>query len=381
MISTTNIIAVLVFAAAANAQTSRQTIGVCRKVNVEFNQNRENECKSVGCVYENNICVEPAACTAAGNVEYLGETTGLRATRKPIAPEVARLCDTDEDCSAMYVVDLMPRWTTGPPNCNDMAMLPPHGVNQSECKDIKPELFGDNVRRGNRTAGIDGWHRNRAPLQDYIGHPFKNDGVKQSVAASKNSVTAITEDTEDCFESNQNCAFPLGFWSDTIRKGLKVCVKVTNARDKWIEIMAASKSGSDASFCVRDRNKDPNVDGDKGCTKAGDLIDTRESGQSIGTDDMFIEFFTEDNFDDANIDFQWRVAASMLTNIDPKKDKDGEDWAQYRDGADYPMSLMKPYPEGYEGDAVFETDSDSSGSWVSPSAFMVLVAVLAAALM
>jgi len=377
MISTTNIIAVIAFAAAANAQAT----GVCQNVQNTFrNENNfRNECESVGCVFRGNQCRQPAACTAGGNVEYLGETTGLRATRKPIAPEVARLCDTDNDCSAMYVVDLMPRWTTGPPNCNDMAMLPPHGVNQSECKEIKPELFKDSVRRGG--GGISGWHANRNDLQDYIGHPFKNDGVKQSVAASKNSVTAITEDTEDCFESNQNCAFPLGFWSDTIRKGFKVCVKVTNAMDKWIEIMAASKSGSDASFCVRDRNKDENVDGDKGCTKAGDLVDIRESGQSIGTDDMFIEFFTEDNFDDANIDFQWRVAASMLTNIDPTKDKDGEDWAQYRDGADYPMSLMKPYPEGYEGDAVFETDSASSASWVSPSAFMVLVAVLAAALM
>jgi hypothetical protein len=371
MTSTTNIIAVLAFAAAASAQST----GVCQNVDATF-RGIQNECESVGCVFTGSRCRQPAACTDDGYVEYLGERTGLRATRKPIAPEVARLCDSDNDCSAMYVVDLQPRWTTGPPNCNDMAMLPPHGANQSECKEIKPELFSDAVRRQRSD-----WNSNTRPLQDYIGHPFKNDGVKQSVAASKNSVTAITEDTDDCFESNQNCAFPLGFWSDTIRKGFKICVKVTHARDKWIEIMGASKSGSDASFCVRDRNKDENVDGDKGCTKAGDLVDIRESGQSIGTDDMFIEFFTEDNFDDANIDFQWRVAASIMTNMDPTKDKDGEDWAQYRDGADYPMSLMKPYPEGYEGDAVFETDSDSSASWVSPSAFMVLVAVLAAALM
>lgn len=287
--------------------------------------------------------------------------TGLASTRKPISPETARLCDSNDDCTAIYQVSLSSQWTTGPPNCNDVAMLPPHGVDQTLCTNFRN-------------------------MKNYTGHPFPDDGVKQSVAASKNAVTALTEETERCFgddeRSNNNCAFPLGFYVDTIKKNKKICVQVFGVQDKWVEIMGASRAGSDASFCVRDRNKDDAAGGDKGCTKAGDLVDIRESGQSIGTDQMFIEFFTEDNFDDANIDFYWRIAASEIKSTNPgdANNKDAEDWSQYRDGADYPMALMKPYPEGYDGVPVFEQALGSSAYWHSPTVVVVLVATIVAAL-
>lgn len=304
-----------------------------------------------------------------GTVVYGDLNTGVRAIRKPVSAEVARLCSSDDDCTAIYRVDLSSRFTTGPPNCNDIGMLPPHGKDQTEC-------------RTNPDGTANALFPQSVPLTDYTDHPFKNDGVKQSVAASKNAVTAITEETTDCFSNgNRNCAFPLGFYADTILKNKKICVQVRNVQDKWVEIMAASRAGSDASFCVRDRLKDDAANGDKGCTQAGDLVDIRESGQSRGTDNMYVEFFTEDNFDDANIDFHWRIAASMIENRDPSsnQDPDAEDWSQHRDGADYPLSLMKPYPEGYDGEAVFEVQSPSSGSYSSPTLLVVLVAAIVAA--
>lgn len=248
-------------------------------------------------------------------------------------------------------------------------MLPPHGVDQTLCNNT--DLF--------RPYALN--------LNNYVGHPYPTDGVKQSVAASKNAVTALTEETNNCFsndrDSNANCAFPLGFYSDTIKKNKKICVKVRNVRDKWVEIMGSTRSGSDASFCVADRLKDAAAGGDKGCTKAGDLIDIRESGQSVGTDEMFIEFFTEDNFDDANIDFQWRVTGSLVASRNDgntRDDPDAEDWSQHRDGADFPMSLMKPYPEGYDGQPVFETQTGSSAMHCAPTLLVVLAAALIAAL-
>lgn len=361
MLSTSLILVVLSLAAGANA-------GVCGNNWAQFRS--RSECESIGCKYSNNNCRQPDACIASGTVTYMGRATGLSAERKPISPETARLCDVDADCTAKYVVQLHRQWTTGPPNCNDKAMLPPHGVNQSECPQDETSIY------------------NGVRLMDYTGHPYKNDGIKQSVAAAQNAVTALTEETQSCFSNDlnasDNCAFPLGYFSDTIQKGKKVCIKVRNAEDRWIEIMAASKSGSDASFCVKDRNKDELTDGDKGCAKAGALVDIRESGQSPGTDEMEIEFYTEDNFDDANIDFHWRIAASEVQTVDDtpgrEETRDGEDWAQYRDGADYPMSLMKPYPEGYEGDAIFETEGESSALTSSPVLFLVLVASFIASL-
>lgn len=159
-------------------------------------------------------------------------------------------------------------------------------------------------------------------------------------------MTALTEESVNCALSattgNQNCAFPLGFKSDTIMKNLgvrwfptclttaccivsvccpqlmllllllfggtlssilwvkrandtavmltcsstrsyaipQVCVRVVGAQDKWVEILASSKEGSSGgSFCVRNRFTGANVEeGEKGCTVQGDLIDIRESG-------------------------------------------------------------------------------------------------------
>lgn len=356
MYTTSTIVAVLALAAGANA-------GVCGNINSAlYGSNTRQECIAMGCVYSGNRCQQPSECSSGSYVMYEGQRTGVRATRKPIAPEVARLCDANEDCTAIYQVYLSSRWTTGPPNCNDIAMLPPHGVDQTECTNLG------------------------GGLRNYTNHPFQNDPVRQSNAKAQNAVTALTQETTRCFEDDQNrnnnCAFPLGYYSDTIKKNKKICVQIFNVQDKWVEIMAASKGGSDASFCVRDRLKDDAMGGDKGCTKAGDLVDIRESGQSPGTDNMFVEFYTEDNFDDASIDFHWRIAASMVTSSDPSstEDKDAEDWSQYRDGADYPMSLMNPYPEGYDGEPVFDQVLGGSASFTSPTVFVVLVAAIVALL-
>lgn len=355
MYTTSTIVAFLALTTGANA-------GVCTNINSQYSGNAQ-ECRSVGCLFSNGRCQQPTACSEASSVMYEGIRTGVYANRKPVSPEVARLCDANDDCTAIYTVSLSSRWTTGPPNCNDIAMLPPHGVDQTECTNLG------------------------GGLRNYTDHPFQNDPVRQSIAKAQGAVTALTQETTRCFENdgvmkNNNCAFPLGYYSDTIKKNKKICVRVRNVMDKWVEIMAASKGGSDASFCVRDRLKDDAMGGDTGCTKAGDLVDIRESGQSAGTDEMFIEFYTADNFDDANIDFNWRIAASLVPSSDPSStgDKDAEDWSQYRDGGDYPASLMNPYPEGYEGDPVFDQFLGGSASFTSPTVLVVLAAAFVALL-
>lgn len=67
------------------------------------------------------------AQTYIGDVLAPRRDTGVYVRRKPIDPEVARLCDTHPGCTAIYTVELDSEFTTGPPNCNDMGMLPPHG--------------------------------------------------------------------------------------------------------------------------------------------------------------------------------------------------------------------------------------------------------------
>lgn len=226
-----------------------------------------------------------------------------------MADAVAELCDTDTECSAMYTVELSRDFTTGE-GCNDIGMLPPHGADQTHCAaeeaDIEPE--------GRMWTG--------ATLNNYKGHPFPTDGIKQSLAAAQGSVTALTESGLDCALSNsasqnQNCAFPLGYKSDTILKHLGICVSVVNAQDKWVEIMASSTEGSSGgSFCVRDRKPSANQDGETGCTVSGDLIDIRESGNrpaaatnANAQDKMSVIFYAQDNTDDAAIGIHWRITA------------------------------------------------------------------------
>jgi hypothetical protein len=351
--------------------------------------------------------------------------------RAPIPASVAELCDTDTECSAMYTVRLSKTWTTGD-DCNDIAMLPPHGRNQLKCQEAEADVEPE----GQMWTGV--------PLADYTGHPFPVDGIKQSLAASEGSVTSLTESSVDCAMAatggNQHCAFPLGYKTDTIDKHLGICVAVIGAGDKWVEIMGSSMSGSSGgSFCVRDRKADANQEGETGCTVSGDLIDIRESGNrplpgNNNPDKMSVIFYAQDNTDDAAIDFQWRIAARFVdlfacaflcpiptlpriffgwglvvvlccavpflrgqkysqcppfvvlhhsyirpTNREQAgvagQEKDAEDWSMMRDGAGYPNSLMSPYPNNYNGTPVFETQTGSSASWTAPVVQLVLALV------
>jgi hypothetical protein len=259
-------------------------------------------------------------------------------------PEVVRLCADHPECTAIYEVDLSDTFTTGPPNCNDMGMLPPHGRNQNECKQIEPELFGNN--------------RN---LKDFRSHPFPLDDVKQNVAKAANAVTSLMEESSECWDE-QDCAFPLGFATDTILKGKSVCIEVKGANDKWVEIMASSRKGSaGGSFCAKDWDGEGQ---DEACTKEGDLYECRESGNTQFGDSMKIHFSAQDNTDDANIQIYWRIVASKLpagrTGV-AGEEKDAEDWCQFRDSADYPMSLLGAYPMGFDGRPVFEVEQSGAG--------------------
>jgi hypothetical protein len=332
---------VLVAAAVAGSLAASPCADVDRANGQRLEQmgsSKANECKSMGCRWRDNRCREPEACEKTRKtIKYLGANTGLTEVRKSIDSATASLCDEHPECSSWYEVRLNKDFTSGPPNCNDMGMLPPHGRNQRECTRIEPELF----------TSIRG-------LNDYVAHPFPEDRVKQNVAVKANAVTAIFEDTTDCTE-NEKCAFPLGYMTDHILKGKSVCLEVFNADDKWVEIMAASRMGSSGgSYCVADWDSEGE---DTACTKEGDLYQCRESGNTQFGDSMKLRFFAQDNIDDANIEFYFRIAASRLppgkTGVEGEE-KDAEDWCQFRDSADYPMSLMNPYPNGFDGLPVFQ---------------------------
>jgi len=243
-----------------------------------------------------------------------------------------------------------------------MGMLPAHGRNLKECTRIEPELFPPNRPQD---------------LEDYVGHPFANDQVRQNVASKANAVTAIFEETEECWQ-NRDCAFPLGYMTDHILKGKSVCMTIFNADDKWVEIMAASKQGSSGgSYCVADWD---NGGQNQACTKEGDLYQCRESGNTQFGDSMKLRFFAQDNIDDANIEFHFRIAASLLppgkTGV-PGQEKDAEDWCQFRDSADYPMSLMNPYPNGFDGLPVFTSRRSAAMTTASSPLSWVVSAVVA----
>ena len=78
---------------------------------------------------------------------------------------------------------------------------------------------------------------------------------------------------------------------------------------------------------------------------------------------MKIHFVAQDNTDDANIQIYWRIVASKLpagkTGV-AGEEKDAEDWCQFRDSADYPLSLLGAYPMGFEGNPVFEVGSSGA---------------------
>ena len=323
----------------------------------------EYECTTVGCHWDGGTCRQPLACDNVNNdrITYDGVTTGVRIDRYPISPGVAELCDADQECSAMYTLTLSQQWVTGN-NCNDYAALPPHGVDQTVCEE----------------KGFTG-------MMNYVGHPWPNDGLKQSIARGERSVTALTEEGYNCSstqnpDGNPQCAFPLGFKTDTILKDKGICITVTNAQDKWIEIMASSREGSNGgSYCVRDRNAVKNQE--EACTPSGDLIDIRESGISAGTKPLNLILEAQDNFDDAQIEVLWRITSSYMLSTDTDTggatpQKDDEDWSLYRNGGAYPASLTQPYPEGYDGEPVFQQSTGTSGAWTASSVFMVFAAAV-----
>jgi hypothetical protein len=213
-------------------------------------------------------------------------------------------------------------------------------------------------------------------MKDFENHPFPTDETKQARARSMNAQTALTEETKECWRNN-NCAFPLGFMTDTIHKNKAICVEVYNAEDKWVEVMASSRKGSDGgSFCVADWGEGE----DQACTKEGDLYECRESGNNFYGGTMKLKFFAQDNLDDAHIGVYWRIAASKLpagkTGVDGEE-KDAEDWCQFRDGSDYPLSLMGAYPIEFVGNPVFDIQPDGSGAVVSSILLSAVCALVA----
>lgn len=330
----------------------------------------KDECLTLGCDFAGNTCSEPAACKEDNTkvLKYLNNDINVIASRTPISPETASLCSTDPDCTAIYRLTLEEKFTTG--QCNsygaDIGAVPPHGSNQVPCAEIMPGTFA----------------KVKDELRDYTKHPYPDDAVRQRAATSKGGNTALFEDSDRCWVNNM-CAYPKGFLSDSIHKNKNVCIYVSGAADRWVEIMAASKDGSNGgSFCVEDWKRTDSEQADRACTKEGDLYECRESGNTQFGDSMKIKFFAADNYDDGNIQFYWRVVASKLpaggTGIEGEE-KDAEDWCQAsRDGADYPSSMMNPYPDGYDAPRVMDKVEDAAA--MTLPTVITMVAVVAAVL-
>lgn len=317
-----------------------------------------------GCRWDGS-CREPTQCS--GDEDDIrsrgapnGDRTGLRVLRKPMDAAQASLCDSHPECTSIYRLSLDARYTTGPPNCNDIGFLPPHGRDQLECTQIAPDLFGDG--REGRTSSRD--------LRDYTSFPFPEDVVKQNL-----EVPTALLDASECWD-DRDCPYPLGYMTDIVLKGKSICLEVTGAEEKWIEIMAASRQGSNGgSYCVADW-----LDGgNEACTKEGDLYQCRESNNPTFGDALKLKFYAADNIDDARIEIYFRVTASKLapgkTGVEGQE-KDAEDWCQFRDSADYPASLLKPYPDGFDGLPVFKSRK-SAAAGLGPLPVLVAAATAA----
>lgn len=342
--------------------------GICRGSSLRTN---EIACNATGCHFDGTQCREPLACTAtAGDVLTYTDgsdviETGVTVLRHPLPPAVARLCDVDTECSAKYSLSLTGKFVSGE-MCNDFGALPPHGVDQTPCTEVDPDKYKD------------------TEMKDYTGYPFKDDGVKQSLAREQRSVTALTESGDDCTSkhgsgTNSQCAFPLGFKSDIILKDLGVCIDIQGVHDKWIEIMAQSKEGSNGgSFCALHR--DSQIASETGCTVNGDLIVRMESGVSDTDTDLRLMFAAQDNKDDSEIGILWRIVSSHIKSAnedEPDEDKDAEDWTLYRSGGDYPAALVDVTPENYKPDPVYTEASTSGASYGAAPCVSLVMGVVA----
>lgn len=367
--------------------------------------NDRTACESLGCKWNgNNNCGQPDYCKTdderrlryGGMLKRNKELETFAVQRPPMSPEQASLCTNHPECTAMYRITLSPTYTSGAPNCNDLGMLPPHGRNQTDCK-TENDVANNLIYNGLTEKEVKFWEK-VGGLENYHKHPFPNNGIKQSVAKGANAETALMEESSNCFDArghrdwggiwgssgqapapNDNCAFPLGFMSDTIVKNKAICVTVEGAEGRWVEIMASSRTGSDGgSFCVSDWGPEGE---EQACTKEGDLYECREAGRSQSGNakhEMKVKFQAFDNIDDAQMEIYWRIVASKLpegtTGDNDNTEKDAEDWCQYRDAADFPMSLMGAYPLEFGGNPVFDIDTSSANRLV-PGAAMLLTVV------
>lgn len=255
----------------------------------------------------------------------------------------ARNSGSDQICTAIYNVTLLPAFTT---QGNDVGMLQPHGRNTSN--------FG-NVYSAN-WAG-----QNLATIgADYSKFPFPNDAAKQAYAKSIFSVTALTEPT----------GTPLGFKPDTLRMHYSVCVRLFGVQSRWVEVMAQSPQ-PDRKLCVSDWRPDnggrPNLNDNPFLTSCGQghLYSCRPSPNAIVggvvQDSLSLRFYCE-NCDDEQVSIYWRVTASQQPPSPSGVQKDSEDWCLWRQGADYPSSLLQPYPQDYVPPPVFEASLSSAWS-------------------
>lgn len=306
----------------------------------------------------NGVPVMPAA---AG-------VTKMRST----TPDAVVNCDYPL-CSAVYKVRLDRKYTT---QCNDYAMLPPHGINQLDAvtgcqhNDFYKDLVG--AGRGNQ-------------LEDYRNEPYANDVGKQAAARARDSVTALTE---------QDVASPQGFKLDKLYEYHAVCVEVwgvsdSKVPDRWIELMGQSVQ-QDRSFCVSDLDKDPlrqNVP--QAACGVGELYQCRNAAVTRvgavtnangGQMPMRLMFHCTENCDQTEMDFYWRIVSSHETSSLNSNDEksDNEDWCAFRSGTDYPTSLLKPYPDSYQAPPVFQKSRNAAAA-PAPLAFPLLILIALAA--
>ena len=104
-------------------------------------------------------------------------------------------------------------------------MLQPQGKNTSGFGQLynamDPNYWGDLNNSFPPYVGIDkvGF--------DYSKYPYQNDAVKQALAASGMTVTALLDGT----------GTPIGFKMDVLRMYNSVCVRILNVKNRWVEVM------------------------------------------------------------------------------------------------------------------------------------------------
>lgn len=283
--------------------------------------------------------------------------------RDSFTEEQARRSGTNEICTSIYNVTLLPAYTT---QGNDVGMLQPHGRNTS----------GFGVKYS------DNWANTGIPLNsigaDYTNFPFPNNPSKQSYAKSIFSLTALTEPQ----------GTPLGFKLDTLRMHYSVCIRFFNVGSRWIELMAQSPQ-PDRKLCATDWRPDvggrPNLADNpflQSCGQ-GHLYSCRPSPNSMKNgvvqDTFALRFYCE-NCDDEQVSFYWRVVASQTPPAANGQQKDSEEWCLWRQGSDYPSSLLQPYPQDYVPPPVFEASLSSAWSAAASVWLLVVLALLALAL-